>query len=97
MSDQEINQTIADLCDYNRVIPCLDANCNPFPGHDEPPDFCNDLNHMHQVEKHLGDPQLHDEYEEALSNVMGNVGWLFHATARERAEAFLRVLNKWKD
>lgn len=88
MTDQEINKTIAELigCDYTDDWHHKDGVIN----------FCEDLNAMYQAENHLGDPQIHDEYEEALGNVMGNVGWLSHASAKERAEAFLRVFNKWK-
>ena len=59
------------------------------------PDYPNDLNAMHEAERTMGDPQLWVEYQSYLSDVMGHVGWLYHATASQRAEAFLKTLNLW--
>tara|TARA_B110000285_G_C14978627_1_gene540211 strand:- start:531 stop:875 length:345 start_codon:yes stop_codon:yes gene_type:complete len=63
------------------------------------PDYPNDLNAMHEAEKVLTDDQLF---------VMSR--WLQHstrstlvgvavmtATASQRAEAFLKTINKWED
>ena len=58
------------------------------------PDYLNDLNAMHEAERTMGDPQLWVEYQSYLSDVMGHVGWLYHATASQRAEAFLRTIGK---
>jgi len=60
------------------------------------PDYLDDLNAMHEAEKTLGDPQLWEEYGDNLERAMGEVGWIYHATASQRAEAFLRTLNLWK-
>jgi len=60
------------------------------------PDYLNDLKAMHEAERTMGDPQLWVEYQSYLSDVMGHVGWIYHATAAQRAEAFLRTLNLWK-
>ena len=56
-------------------------------------DFCWDLNAMHEAEKTLTVEQWHDyvdfmpsRWEEAV-----------HASARQRAEAFLRTIGKWED
>ena len=59
------------------------------------PDYLNDLNAMHEAERTMGDPQLWDEYQSYLSDAMRNIGWIYHATAAQRAEAFLRTLNLW--
>jgi hypothetical protein len=58
------------------------------------PDYLNDLNAMHEAERTMGDPQLWVEYQSYLSDVMGHVGWIYHATAAQRAEAFLRTIGK---
>ena len=63
------------------------------------PDYLNDLNAMHEAEK-----VLRDDREAAFR------GWLWlahgqpemrcaivHATAAQRAEAFLRTIGKWED
>ncbi len=59
------------------------------------PDYLNDLNAMHDVEDTMGDPQLWTEYDNQLASVMDHVGWKYHATAAQRAEAFLKTLNLW--
>lgn len=100
MSDQEINITIAEACGWRRGIPMLDMAGNPFPGSDVPPNFCNDLNAMHEAENWLlkiiheqGDDFL---FLDHLILVCKNNNPV-HATARQRAEAFLRTLGKWKE
>lgn len=57
------------------------------------PDYLSDLNAMHEAEDTMGDPQLWTEYDNQLAAVMDHVGWKYHATAAQRAEAFLRTLN----
>jgi hypothetical protein len=66
-------------------------------------DFCNDLNAMHEAEKVLTEHQW-DEYERVLRLVCDGCSYyegagkeLLHATARQRAEAFLRTIGKWKE
>jgi len=71
------------------------------------PDYCNDLNAMHEAEKTLlaGDPNKIGEpafslrwlkYLTKLEQISGTFS-LGHNTARQRAEAFLRVHGKWKE
>ena len=59
------------------------------------PDYLNDLNAMHAAEDTMGDPQLWTEYDNQLASVMDHVGWKYHATAEQRAEAFGLTLNLW--
>jgi hypothetical protein len=59
----------------------------------EPPDYCNDLNAMHEAEKTI--LHLNDGYKWELSRTECFAVW--HATARQRAESFLRTLDKWED
>jgi hypothetical protein len=62
------------------------------------PDYLNDLNAMHEAEKVLTREQqrtytklLHPEHINHLS-----ADWcVLHATAAQRAEAFLKTLNLW--
>ena len=77
------------------------------------PDYLNDLNAMHEAEKVLTPSQEEREYCEGrwveygrnLSAVCGyskheqvHFGWLvYHATAAQRAEAFLRTIGKWEE
>jgi hypothetical protein len=69
------------------------------------PNYCNDLNAMSQAEEVLSEDQWID-YMLHLQGVLvrhpNRDKWtvcreLMHATARQRAEAFLRTLNLWKD
>jgi hypothetical protein len=68
------------------------------------PDYLNDLNAMHEAEKGL-DVALRDAYFDHLWNIcdkaqrMAPVSrWLVpNATARQRAEAFLRTVERWVD
>ena len=60
------------------------------------PNYLNDLNAMHEAERTMGDPQLWDEYQSYLSDAMRNIGWIYHATAAQRAEAFLKTIGKWE-
>ena len=65
------------------------------------PDYLNDLNAMHEAEKTLNDEQrkvytahLHPKI---LHHYLEADFLVCHATATQRAEAFLRTLNLWKE
>ena len=71
------------------------------------PDYLNDLNAMHEAENMLTDEQ-HKEFRRQLKYVCGTGGSTeeelsiilrarFSATARQRAEAFLKTIGKWED
>ena len=63
-------------------------------GQTEVPDYLNDLNAMHEAEKMLDFNQLRDMED----NVSFRFAVLpFHSTAAQRAEAFLRTLDKWEE
>ena len=105
MTDQQINQAIAEACgivgkdQYGPLYQTEDGwvvDC---------PDYCTDLNAMHEAEK-----VLYYEQAESFADIMYNLcadqnsklenpmPWIFaicHATAGQRAEAFLRTLGKW--
>jgi hypothetical protein len=63
------------------------------------PDYAGDLNAMREAENTaLLNRQQWDDYEETLRTVMGKSPWegepyLFSATARQRAEAFLLTMQ----
>lgn len=62
-------------------------------------DFCSDLNAMHEAEKVLTDEQcvfVRVHLRERLKNYPAS-RYVWHATARQRAEAFLRTLGKWEE
>ena len=58
------------------------------------PDYLNNLNAMHEAEKVLDFNQLRD-MEDSVSFRFAVLP--FHATAAQRAEAFLRTIGKWKE
>jgi hypothetical protein len=70
------------------------------------PDYCSDLNAMHEAESTLrrNGPEFSRMLLELVSEAAGP-GVLYaygsfshvHAPARLRAEAFLRTLGKWED
>ena len=75
------------------------------------PNYTNDLNAMHEAEKLLTKEQQKEFSFELYYTLCPNqksstIGWWdlncaeafrqSHATARQRAEAFLRTLNLWK-
>ena len=70
------------------------------------PDYCHDLNAMHEAESYLlNDPTLWGEYVRKVFWIQSEspipakdtmVGLSIHATARQRAEAFLRVKGLWR-
>ncbi len=60
------------------------------------PNYCVDLNAMHEAEKVLTDDQF-KWYTYWVEKLMPETGFRFLlcATARQRAEAFVRSLGKW--
>ena len=98
MTDEQINEAIAEACGLKK--PCRKVKLNDkgffVTQHAKLPNYCTDLNAMHEAEKGL----------EAKTSMMFG-GWLlaickgknatWHATALQRAEAFLRTLGKWDD
>lgn len=68
---------------------------------EELPDYLNDLNAMHEAEKLLKSEQ-HFTFQVELARVINTTTYplnfaLLHATATQRAEAFLRTLNLWTE
>lgn len=57
-------------------------------------DWCNDLNAMHIAEEHL---KAHQLWAMARLIEVNTERYCFRATARQRAEAFLRVVGKWEE
>lgn len=70
----------------------------------ECPDYLNDLNAMHEAEKVLTKTQQ-IQFALRLAEIVGasipgyelGAFKMMHATATQRAEAFLRTLGKWEE
>ncbi len=108
MTDGQINAAIAEACGFI----CLDEfqvdkdgakfrfwdYPKNWKGANKQPwclDFCNDLNAMHEAEATLTEDQLWIMARQIERNWEDQ--WYFRATARQRAEAFLRTLGKWEE
>ena len=115
MTDDEINRAIAEACGYTfdgdkwqrGGVRIMWQHYNRELGYSDPPDYCNDLNAMHEAEQSLWDRDwsLRHEFVNHLARILNPVhGYrmqeaidLLDATARQRAEAFLRTLGKWEE
>jgi hypothetical protein len=67
------------------------------------PDYLSDLNAMHEAEKILGDNQMMGFRGELVEMMRPKYGFesacllAIHATAAQRAEAFLRTVGRWEE
>jgi hypothetical protein len=96
MTDEQINAAIADACGWTQVNAEHRSGKAPnadYVGVEFIPDYCADLNAMHKAEWSLTDDQL---WRMARKIERNDEQWYFRATARQRAEAFLRTLGKWE-
>ncbi len=105
MSPDEQRIAIAEACGWKRHrSPRIRGGWKRPDGSDYSwgenviPNYLKDLNAMHEAEKALTAPQQ-DDYYDALTDVIthGNFFADIHATAAQRAEAFLRTIGKWTD
>ncbi len=112
MTDEQINQRIAEACGWRDLV--IEGGSGFYKGFDNGaelrpglPDYVNDLNAMHEAEKVL-DYQQAEDFGDMMYNLCADENseqdnpfpWRFaviHATARQRAEAFLRTLDKWEE
>jgi len=90
MTNEQINAAIAKACGW-RAYKGFDNGAELRP---DLPDYCTDLNAMHDAEWSLTDDQL---WRMARNIERNDEQWYFRATARQRAEAFLRTLGLWED
>lgn len=103
MTYEQINQRIAEACGWTEIQNTMDG-CyglkSPTRGYIRIPDYCTDLNAMHQAESIL-DEDCRNGFRLELLNVTDSKHFgcfeHIHATARQRAEAFLRTLDKWEE
>lgn len=104
MTDEEINLAIAKAVGWTEELPSGGRLLLPYRFYNINtkkyalciPDYCNDLNAMHEAEKQLGkDVDLWARYDMLITQLSDRFVWF--ASARLRAEAFLRTINKWKE
>ena len=105
MTEEQINAAIARACGWENVTAAHRSGRAPgadYVGYEFYPNYCTDLNAMHEAEKVLTIPQ-EKEYFFSLKQSVGDLIWYrstcrnYRATARQRAEAFLRTLGKWEE
>lgn len=115
MTDEEINIAIAEACEEIN-IPTAEAFwqkpdkrglgwLSQHEYYEPSPDYCNDLNAMHEAEEKLvfSERKLFRYWlQKVKSSALGNdvmiaIDECVHSTARERAEAYLRTLGQWEE
>ena len=104
MNKEQQRIAIAEACGWNHWFNGwnkLEDNTSPLILTEQLPDYLNDLNAMHEAEKIVTNLYV---YGQALAKIImtevGQCRGLYPciiATASQRAEAFLRTLNLWKD
>ena len=89
---------------------CTHEKC--YPARSGPASYCKYLDAMHEAEKHLArahwckyameirriisqDCDTQEHY--SLGSDLISDFWFYHCTARQRAEAFLKTVGKWKE
>ena len=85
MSNEQINKVIAEVCGWKG---------HPF--WDNIPNYCNDLNAMHEAEKSLA-RDIRNHYIDLLGETYSDSWEFATATASQRAEAFLKTIGKWEE
>jgi hypothetical protein len=93
MTDEQINQHIAEACGI-----CHSGEHGPLYKTDQGwvvdcPNYCTDLNAMHDAEMSL----TKDQFDDYVARLFDSCYESTVATARQRAEAFLRTLGKWEE
>lgn len=106
MTNEQINVAIAEACGWEVQLSLLQSGLEIVrDGKRKPlPNYCTDLNAMHEAEKVLT-PKNWNNFSEKWWDYCDFLTFCcdhdtkqsFHATARQRAEAFLRTLGLWKE
>ncbi len=106
MTDEQINEVIAPIHgwdldpeeahEWESRGSWVKSPRGQMKGRYEIPNYCTDLNAMHEAEMTL--PTLPDNRRSEFRWRLGLICVQpIHATARQRAEAFLRTLGKWEE
>jgi hypothetical protein len=111
MSDDQINAVIAEVCGWTRIDQERNGKfAGRKPTEDGPgycsfyvPTYTHDLNAMHEAESTMTQAQW-AYFVAKLAELTRQPGRcdipaqiLLQATARQRAEAFLKAVEKWED
>ena len=94
MSEKEINIAIAEACGWTTNHKGLWVE--RLQTYAALPNYLADLNAMHEAEKVLTREQI-EIYCEHLNPKNHGIWWGIHATAAQRAKAFVKTIGKWKE
>jgi len=94
MTDSQINSAIAEACGRKRRPDGDWYPDNGIAGTQAILNYCTDLNAMHEAEKIM---YKHHWMWNAYYYAVGAGVFSLHATARKKAEAFLKALGKWEE
>jgi len=112
MNEEQQRIAIAEACGW-KPMECRNCRPKPCscdtdkPNHNSPPNYLNDLNAMHEAEQTLWEKDWtsRQDFVDNLARILSPIhGYrkqsgldLLDATAAQRAEAFLRTINKWEE
>lgn len=96
MTDEQINAAIAEACGWGQK-PVVNTDGKGRIWVTNCPNYCNDLNAMREAEEALNTDELFEQYYLTLYETTRSTRWPVCAKARQRAEAFLKTIGKWKD
>lgn len=107
MENHELSNAVAEICGWTDIAEIRYTSpsgvfdewvwegISPQGKRQDIPDYCNDLNEMHEAEKHLHE-FLWDTYAEYLENNCYSADKskrLIGADARDKAEAFVKTFK----
>ena len=103
MTPEQQRIAISEACGWTEIEPCtccdgVSRGYTPTPGAHKKhlPDYCNDLNAMHDAEKVLKGG-MRSTYDAELTLICSrDYNFIWESTATQRAEAFLRTIGKWE-
>ena len=95
MTNEEINIAIAEACGWTTKHKGLWVE--RLQTYAALPDYLNDLNAMHEAEKVLKGG-MRSKYDAELTLICSrDYNFIWESTASQRAEAFLRTIDKWEE
>jgi hypothetical protein len=95
MTNEQINIAIAKACGWGNDD--IERGYTLCQFSEIVPDYCNDLNAMHEAEK-IFDNALYCRYiDELCTQAIKGKNSMYLATAAQRAEAFLKTIGKWEE
>jgi hypothetical protein len=96
MTNEQINIAIAEACGWKED----EFGPSWYQSYTKMPDYCNDLNAMHEAWLSLSDKDKFVCDKELMRVLVASKDgpyWMTNSTAKQRAEAFLKAIGKWKD